>query len=150
MPSPEEESKSLVRDEYERLVAQSDFFGWDLRLLDAGDYCVIFARVVKDAERTFVFRLICDDFPEVAPQQAFIDAALFEEADEETEAKAEFWPAGDYVDTGRSPLPVLCIKGHRDYYRDGWHEGWTVPPAHDHSIYQHVVNLRNALLDTWH
>jgi hypothetical protein len=148
LPTPEEQSKSLGRDEYEKLVAQSDFFGWQLRLCDAGDYYVLFVRVEK-AERTFVLKLECDDYPQVPPLATFIDPDLFETADDATAAAAAFYPSGDYIVRDRGPLPVMCIKGHRDYYAAGWHGGWTNPPAHDHCLYQHVVNVRNALLEKW-
>ncbi len=145
----EEQSKSLVRDEYEKLVAQSDFFGWLLRLYDAGDYYIIFVRIEKTSERVFVLKLECDDYAQIAPKAGFIDPALFDSADETTEPATDYYPSGDYIVHDRGPLPVMCIKGHRDYYAGGWHSGWTNPPAHDHCICQHVVNVRNALLETW-
>ena len=147
--SPEERSKSLVGEEFERLLAHSDFFGWQLRLHDAGDYAVLFARIAKSDGRVFVMKLECDDYPAIAPKQGFVNPALFESADETTPVEAEFWPQGDYVATDRGPLPVLCIVGHRDYYSDGWHSGWSAPPSHEHTLYQHVVNVRNAILDAW-
>jgi hypothetical protein len=147
--SPEERSKWLVREEFNRLLAQSDFFDWQLRLHDAGDYLVLFARIVKSADRIFVMKLECDDYPAIAPKQGFIDPSLFDSADEMTLCEGQFYPHGPYVDVGRLPLPVLCIKGHRDFYANGWHGGWTDPPAHDHTLYQHVVNVRNAILDAW-
>jgi hypothetical protein len=146
--SPEEQSKSLVRAEYDNLDAQSDFFGWQLRLHDAGDYYVIFVRVEKSAERAFVEMLECDDYPQQAPRATFIDPELFESADETTKPDGAYYPTGQYMVLDRGPFPVMCIKGHRDYY-GGWHDGWTNPPAHDHSLCQHVVNVRNALLDIW-
>ena len=146
--TPEEQSKSLVRDEYEKLVAQSNFFDWQLRLHDAGDYYVIFVRITKTLERVYVLKLECDDYPQIAPKASFIDPGLFESADETTEPDADYYPSGDRIVTNRGPLPVMCIKGHRDYY-GGWHDGWTNPPAHDHSLCQHVVNVRNALLEKW-
>lgn len=151
--TPEDLSKSLVRDEYEKLVAQSDYFGWDLRLHDAGDYYVIFVRIEKSVDRIFLLKLEGDDYSQIAPRSTFIDPALFETADETTAADASFYPTGDQIVLDRGPLPVLCIKGHRDYYAPppppAWHGGWTDPPAHDHSLYQHVVNVRNAILDKW-
>jgi hypothetical protein len=146
--SPEEQSKLLVRAEYDKLDAQSDFFGWQLRLHDAGDYYVIFVRVEKSAGRVFVEMLECDDYAQQAPRATFIDPALFEKADETAKPDAKYYPTGDYMVPERGPLPVMCIKGHRDYY-GGWHDGWTNPPTHEHSLGQHVVNVRNALLDTW-
>jgi hypothetical protein len=147
--TPEEESKALVHAEYERLVAQSDFFGWSLRLVDAGDFYVIFVRIVGAGDRTFVLKLECDDYWQIAPRSGFIKPELFETADEDTAFDRESYPRGDYLVDGRGPLLVMCIKGHRDYYADNWHSGWSIPPAHDHTLYQHVVNVRNALLDKW-
>jgi hypothetical protein len=49
----------------------------------------------------------------------------------------------------RGDLPVPCIKGHRDYYAKSWHCGWTNPPAHDHSLYQLILNVRDAILYRW-
>jgi hypothetical protein len=147
--TPEERSKSLVRDEYEKLVAQSDFFNWQLRLHDAGDFFVIFVRVEKAPKRVFVYKLECDDYSQIAPRLTFIDPKLFEEADEDTVPAAAFYPTGSQIALDRGPLPVPCIRGHRDYYAGGWHGGWTDPPAHDHSLCQLVVNVRNALLETW-
>lgn len=147
--TPEEESKALVRIEFEQLQAQSDFFGWRLRLLDAGDFYVIFARIAGRGGRVFVLKLECDDYWQVAPLSGFIEPELFESANESTPFNRNSYPAGDYVDHGRGPLPVICVKGHRDYYAGAWHTGWSVPPAHDHRLYHHVVNVRNALLDRW-
>jgi hypothetical protein len=147
--TPEEESKALVRDEYERLVAQSDFFGWTLRLVDAGDFYVILVRIVGAGGRVFVLKLECDDYWQIAPLSGFIKPELFETADENTAFDPESYPGGGEIHQDRGPLPVMCIKGHRDYYGGNWHSGWSVPPTHDHTLYQHVVNVRNALLDKW-
>jgi hypothetical protein len=147
--SPEEESKALVRGEYERLVAQSDFFGWTLRLVDGGDFYVIFVRIVGAGGRTFVLKLECDDYWQIAPLSGFIKPELLETADEDTAFDRESYPSGSEIHPDRGPLPVMCIKGHRDYYAGNWHSGWSIPPAHDHTLYQHVVNVRNALLDKW-
>lgn len=147
--SPEERSKARVLAEFEQLRAQSDFFGWQLRLLDAGDHHVVFVRLAGRAGRVFVLKLTCDDYWQMAPLSGFIDPELFDSADDTTPFEADSYPRGDYVVEGRGPLPVLCIKGHRDYYASGWHSGWSVPPAHDHCLYNHVVNVRNALLDKW-
>jgi len=59
--TPEEESKALVREEFEQLLAQSDFYGWSLRLLDAGDFYVMFVRMTGRAGRVFVLKLVCED-----------------------------------------------------------------------------------------
>ena len=93
-------------------------------------------------------RLRCDDYPEVAPELRFVDPAVFENPGHGRGARGRVLPAGDSIVAAgqRGPLPVLCIKGHRDYYAAGWHGGWTNPPAHDHSLYQLVMNVRNAIL----
>jgi hypothetical protein len=147
--TPEETSKARVRDEYELLVAQHDFFEWDLRLHDAGDYCVVLVRIAKPSGRVFLMRLTCDDYWQLAPKLDFLDPNLFETADEDTEPAAEWFPTGDYVAADRGPLPVLCIKGHRDFYKDGWHAGWTVPPTHDHALNQLVTNVHYAISKNW-
>ena len=147
-PTPEEECKAHVLREFELLDAQSDMFDWQLRILDAGDYFVIFARIEKTPDRVFVEKLVCDDYGPLAPAAVFIDPVLFESADDNTPGAREFYPAGDQIDN-REPLPRVCIKGHRDYYAENWHGGWSDPPGHEHTLYQHVVNIRNAILDTW-
>lgn len=147
--SPEERSKAQALEQIERLCEEADFFGWDVRVHDAGDFLVCLVRIEKPGGRTFVVRLECDDYPALAPLQTFIDPELFETADETTEARAEFWPQGPNVDAGRAPLPVICIRGHRDYYTGGWHDGWSDPPTAAHALYQHVVDVRNAIFDVW-
>jgi hypothetical protein len=147
-PTPEEECKQRVRGEFELLDAQSDMFDWQLRILDAGDYFVIFARIEKAPDRVFVEKLVCDDYGPLAPAAVFIDPGLFESADENTPGARMFYPTGEQIDN-REPLPRVCIKGHRDYYAENWHGGWTNPPEHEHTLYQHVVNIRNAILEKW-
>ena len=147
--TPEEEAKALAAREYELLLAQSGTYGWQTRVVDAGDYLVIFGRIEKSPGRVFVLKLECDDYGALAPRLVFIDPELFETADEHTPGAREFYPQGDHVEAGHEPLPRICIIGHRDYYAAGWHQGWTDPPAHDHTLYQHVVNVRNAILDSW-
>ena len=85
--TPEEESKALVRIEFQQLQAQSDFFGWRLRLLDAGDFYVIFARIAGRGGRVFVLKLECDDYWQLAPLSGFIEPELFESANESTPFK---------------------------------------------------------------
>jgi hypothetical protein len=148
-PTPEDEAKALARREYELLLEQSDTYGWQTRLVDAGDYLVIFVRIEKSPERVFVLKLECDDYGPLAATSVFVDPSLFATADENTSGAAEAYPHGDHIDMNHAPLPRICIIGHRDYYAAGWHSGWTDPPAHQHTLYQHVVNVRNAILDTW-
>lgn len=149
--TPEDEAKAGVMEQYEMVVAQQGEYGWEPALLDAGDYLVIFVRVVKPGGRTFVLRLRCDDYPEIAPELRFVDPATFAHPSEDAQPSGEFYPTGQsiVVDAQRGPLPVPCIKGHRDYYAGNWHGGWSNPPAHDHSLYQLVMNVRNAILDRW-
>ncbi len=99
--TPEEESKALVRDEYERLVAQSDFFGWTLRLVDAGDFYVVFVRIVAGGDRAFVLKLECDDYWQIAPLSGFIAPELFEAADENTAFNPDSYPSGSEIHLDR-------------------------------------------------
>jgi hypothetical protein len=147
--TPEEQSKARVRSEYEQLAAQSEHFGWRLRLLDAGDYHVILVRMPSPGSRVFVLKLVCDDYCQIPPLTGFISPELFDTADEATPFDACSYPQGADIRTDPGQLPVLCIKGHRGYYAGGWHSGWSIPPGHEHTLYQHVVNVRNALLDRW-
>jgi hypothetical protein len=96
-------------------------------------------------------RLRCDDYPEQAPELRFVAPDVFDRPSEEWQSAAAYYPSGDNVvnEPQRGNFPVPCIKGHRDYYANGWHSGWTNPPAHDHSLYQLVMNVRNAILDRW-
>lgn len=149
--SPEEEAKATVLVQYDMIVAQREEYGWESTTLDEGDYLVIFVLIAKPAGRRFLMRLRCDDYPEVAPELRFVDPSVSESPSTKTEPAATFYPVGEsMVPAGqRGPLPVPCIKGHRDYYADGWHGGWSNPPAHDHSLYQLVMNVRNAILARW-
>ncbi|HUE60677.1 MAG TPA: hypothetical protein VMO88_13945 [Acidimicrobiales bacterium] len=150
-PTPEDEAKAAVSEQYAMVIAQQDEYGWEPKAVDVGDYLVIFVRITKPGGRTFVIRLCCDDYPEIAPELAFIEPAAFESPTLDAQPTAECYPAGNFmVAAGQlGVLPVPCVKGHRDYYRDGWHGGWSNPPTHDHSLYQLVMNVRNAILDHW-
>ena len=151
LATPEDEAKVVVRAQYDLVLAQQSEYNWETKLLDAGDYHVIFVRIVKPEGRTFVMRLRCDDYPEIAPELRFLDPATFDYPSEDAQPASEFYPTGEsiVIDPNRGPLPIPCIKGHRDYYAANWHGGWTNPPAHDHSLYQLVMNVRNAILDRW-
>jgi hypothetical protein len=150
-PTPEDEAKAAVSEQYAMVVAQQDEYGWEPKVVDVGDYLVIFVRITKPAGRTFIMRLCCDDYPEIAPELRFVDPAAFENPTLDTQPAREYYATGDSIVAAgqRDPLPVPCIKGHRDYYKDGWHGGWSNPPAQDHSLYQLVMNVRNAILDRW-
>lgn len=149
--TPEDESKAAVREQYDMIVAQQDEYGWCVAIVDAGDYLVLFIRIEKPQSRTFVMRLRCDDYPEQAPELRFVAPVAFDQPSEEWQPSASYYPRGDNIvnEPQRGNLPVPCIKGHRDYYANSWHGGWTNPPAHDHSLYQLVMNVRNAILDRW-
>lgn len=153
MTTPEDEARAAVLAQYDLVVAQQAEYGWEPALLDASDYLVIFVRIAKWGGRTFVMRLRCDDYPEIAPELRFVAPETFDAPSEAAEPATEFYPTGESVVAAgqRGPLPVPCIKGHRDYYAGSppWHGGWTNPPAHDHSLYQLVMNVRNAILDRW-
>jgi hypothetical protein len=142
---PEEESK------YRMVEAQQEEYGWRSAIIDVGDYLVIFIRIDKPEGRTFVLRLRCDDYPEVAPELRFMAPEVFDNPSEDAAPEAQVCPIGEsMVAAGqRGPFPVPCIKGHREYSAGGWHTGWSNPPAHDHSLYQLVMNVRNAILDRW-
>lgn len=151
-PSPEDESKAAAFEQYAMVIAQQDEYGWEPKVIDTGDYLVIFVRIAKPEGRTFLMRLRCDDYPEVAPELRFVDPKAFDDPRVDDSPAAEFYPTGESIVAVRQrpgPLPVPCIKGHRDYYADGWHTGWSNPPAHDHAMYQLVMNVRNAILDRW-
>lgn len=149
--TPEDEAKAAVSEQYAMVVAQQHEYGWESKLLDVGDYLVIFVRICKPGRRTFLMRLRCDDYPEIAPELRFVDPSIFDAPTLDAQPAAEFYPTGESIVAAgqRGPLPVPCIKGHRDYYAAAWHGGWSNPPAHDHSLYQLVVNVRNAILGRW-
>ena len=149
--TPEDEAKAAVHEQYDVVVAQQVEYGWRAVIIDAGDYLVIFVRIEKPQGRTFVMRLRCDDYPEQPPELRFVAAAAFDQPSEGWEPAAAYYPIGNHIvnEPQRGPFPVPCIKGHRDYYAEGWHGGWTNPPAHDHSLYQLIINVRNAILDHW-
>ena len=149
--TPEDEAKTAVAEQYAMVLDQQDEYGWQSKVVDVGDYLVIFVLIMKPEGRTFLMRLRCDDYPEIPPELRFIDPRVFDTPTIDAHPSAEHYPTGEYmVGAGqRGPLPVPCIKGHRDYYKDSWHGGWSNPPAHDHCLYQLIMNVRNAILDRW-
>ena len=70
--TPEDEAKAAVAGEYAMVAAQQHEYGWRSTVIDAGDYLVIFVKIEKPGGRTFVMRLRCDDYPEVAPELRFV------------------------------------------------------------------------------
>jgi hypothetical protein len=150
--SPEDHSKAAALEQYRLVEAQQLEYGWSSTMLDAGDYIVSFVRVQKPGGRTFVMRLRFDDYPEVAPELRFVAPEVFDAPTEFAEPEEQWYPKGPSIaeaNKGRGPLPVPCILGHRDFYAGGWHNGWSNPPTHEHTPYQLVMNVRNAILDVW-
>jgi len=149
--TPEDEARAAVREQHDMVVAQQEEYGWRSAIIDTGDYLVIFVKIEKPQGRTFVLRLRCDDYPEQAPELRFVAPAAFDQPSKAWQPAAAYCPTGANIvnEAQRGPFPVPCIKGHREYYARGWHGGWTNPPAHDHSLYQLVMNVRNAILTIW-
>ena len=150
--SPEEESKTAAMEQCRLIEAQQTEYGWRTAAIDAGDYIVAFVRVEKPGGRTFVMRLRFDDYPEVAPELRFVAPEVIDAPSEGAAPEEGFYPTGPSIvgaNEGRGPLPVPCIIGHRDYYVGAWHGGWTNPPSHEHTPYQLVMNVRNAILNVW-
>lgn len=148
--SPEQVSKEMVEAEYWLIAGQSEHFGWKTRLEDVGDDDIVYVRIPKPNGRTFVLRLECDDYPRQAPLATFANPDGWGNAALRDEVKPEYWPTGqEYLADRSKPHKVMCIRGHREYYENNWHAGWTNPPARQDTIYQLVVNVRHAILDRW-
>lgn len=145
----EDNAKAAARHEYERLVAQAEHLDLDLRWIETDDFGVIMARCTKPEGRTFVFRLTCDDYPRIAPLLRFLHARAWENPELECDSAREHWPTGDRMAERAKPFPVPCIRGHRDYYEGGWHDGWSKPLVEADTIYQTVVQIRNAIFSVW-
>jgi hypothetical protein len=150
--TPEDESKAIAIGQYRLIEAQQEGYGWHSVMIDVGDYVAVFVLIEKPQGRTFVMRLRFDDYPEIAPELRFVAPEVFAAPTEKAVPEAQCYPTGPSIvgaNQGRGPLPVPCIIGHRDYYANGWHQGWTNPPTHEHTPYQLVMNMRNAILDRW-
>lgn len=147
--TPEAESKRLVESEFRMMDIQASLYGWACRLEDMGDYHIIYVRIPKPGGRVFLLRLECDDYPRRPPLARFVDPDGWEDPIRKDSVSSDFYPTGSYLATGRGPYPIMCIRGHRDFYADGWHGGWTVPPHRQDSLYQLVLNIRNAINDVW-
>ena len=150
--TPEDESKAAAIEQYRLIESQQEEYGWHSTMIDVGDYMVVFVRVPKPEGRTFVMRLRFDDYPEIAPELRFVAPDVIDKPSEAAAPEERFYPTGPNIvgaNQGRGPLPVPCIIGHRDYYAGGWHGGWTNPPTHEHTPYQLVMNVRNAILNVW-
>jgi hypothetical protein len=147
--TPEEESKLVVETQFRMIEAQSSLYGWASKMEDRGDYYAIYVRIAKPGGRVFILRLECDDYPRRPPLVHFVDPEGWEDAARKDRVASELYPMGSYLATGRGPYPVMCIRGHRDFYAGGWHAGWTIPPQPQDSLYQFVLNVRNAIHDVW-
>jgi hypothetical protein len=148
--TPEGESKELVEQEYRLIAAQSEHFGWECRLEDAGDYDIVSVRIVRPEGRTFVLRLECDDYSRQAPLATFANPKGWDDPELKDDVQPEFWPTGgSYLSPRGKAHPAMCIRGQREYYEGNWHAGWTNPPARQDRIYELVVNIRHAILDHW-
>lgn len=148
--SPEEASKLAVRAEFDLLVGQADVFGWTARLEDRGDYYVIYVRLQKPGGRCFVLRLECDDYPRQAPLAQFVDPDGWLVDARKDIVDASYFPrGGSYLGDRGIGYPVMCIRGHRDFYAGGWHGGWTNLPHRDDRISQFVGHVSHAISNIW-
>ena len=153
--TPEEESKKNAHYEYDRLIAAASDLGMAVDIEETVDYVVIWVLLEdwRNSERRLLLKLKCDDYPQQAPflecvnPKAFIDRTL------RGDVKVEFYPLGSHiaVDHTRSPMPIICIPGHRLYHANNWHPQtpWVNPPKEQHTIYGFVTRVRSAFLDTW-
>lgn len=151
--TPEEESKQRTLAEFEEIKAQSDHFGWQADMEDAGDYCVIYLLLSssKDHSKKLLVRLTCDDYPKTAPLLEFANPAGFSDKSLRNDVRAEFYPSGKGIvrEPNRSLLPIVCLAGHRVYHANGWHETWRNPPPANWRIYSFVERLRTSLNEDW-
>ena len=151
--TPEEQSKQKTLAEFEEIKAQSDHFGWQANLEDEGDYYVIYLLLAssKDQTKKLLIRLTCDDYPKSAPQLEFVNPAGFADESLRKDVRSEFYPKGKGIanDANRSPLPIVCLAGHRIYHANGWHEAWRNPPPASWRIYSFVERLRTSFNEDW-
>lgn len=147
--TPEEQSKATVGVALHHLRNNEDALGLAVECLDAGDYLVLYVRIPRPGGRTFVMRVTCDDYPRRPPVIAFVDPDGWTDPARRDAAEAVFFPIGDHVHRDRGPLPVLCLPGQREYYRDNWHGGWTNPPVGEHRLEQMVANVAIAIRTKW-
>jgi hypothetical protein len=149
--TPEEESKQAVASEFALLTVNTDLYAWETRLEDRGDYHVIYVRFAKPGGRTFVLRLECDDYPRTPPLAQFVSVDAWTKDAAKDVVDPPSFPRGNErlaQRPGKRYL-VMCIRGHREYYEDNWHTGWTQPPHTLDTIHQLVHNIRKAVYDLW-
>lgn len=147
--TPEEQSKAIVGLALDHLRDNEDALGLTVDSVDAGDYLVLYVRIPQPSGRTFVLRVSCDDYPRRPPHISFVDPEGWADRARRDTVDANFFPIGDHVHGDRGPLPVLCVPGQREFYRDGWHGGWTNPPRGDHRLEQMVTNVAIAIRARW-
>lgn len=147
--TPEEQSKAVVRVALEHLRQNEVVLGLAVECQDAGDYLILYVRVAKSAGRTFVMRITCDDYPRQSPALAFVDPDGWSDTTRRDIVDASYFPTGEHITRDRGPLPVICMAGQREYYRDGWHAGWTNPPTGEHRLQQMVTNMTIAIRTRW-
>lgn len=147
--APEEASKRLVAAEFDLVAEQAPLFGWEAQSEDRGDFLAIYVRIVKSGGRTFVLRLECDDYPRQAPLAQFVDPAGWTDPKRKDIVDASYFPRGSSIAERGIGYPVMCIRGHRDYYAGGWHPGWTNPPHDLDRISQFIVHVNHALSTIW-
>ena len=147
--STEDSSKAAAYHEFERLVVQADHLDIEVRWAETDDFGLIMVRCPKPEGRTFVFQLTCDDYPRIAPLLRFLNPEAWTNLELQSDAAREHWPTGSSMAERGKPFPVPCIRGHRDYYEGGWHDGWSKPLIEADTIYQTVVQIRNAIFSVW-
>lgn len=147
--TPEEQSEAIVKVAFDNLLANRDVLGLELDCEDAGDDLVLYVRLSRVGGRSYLLQVTCDDYPRQAPLLRFVDPRAWTDLPRRHDVAPEFYPNGDYVARDRGLLPVLCLKGQRDYYRDGWHDGWTNPPTGDHELVQMITNVSIAIHSRW-
>jgi hypothetical protein len=151
--SPEQESKEKVLEEYDKLSNAMDEYGWNLDFEDKGDYLVIYVLMhsKKNPEKKLLAKLKCDDYPRQAPLLEFINPDAMGNPSLRDDVKREFYPSGQGIanDPAKSPMPIVCLPGHRIYHANGWHTAWVVPPPTAWQIYFFIDRLQTALNNDW-
>jgi hypothetical protein len=147
--TPEERSKATVGVALDYLQLNEDALALSVVCQDEGDYLVLFVRVLRPSGRTFVMRITCDDYPRRPPLLAFVDPEGWTDPARRNVVEASYFPTGEHIHSDRGLLPVICMAGQREYYRDEWHTGWTNPPTGDHRLEQMVTNMAIAIRTRW-
>ena len=151
--TPEEESKAATLEEYHVIAAHSTDFGWQADLDDKGDFCVIFVLLVapRDQRSKLLAKLTCDDYPKSAPLLEFVNPEALENKALRGDVREEFYPKGKGIanDKQRSPLPIVCMAGHRLYHANGWHTSWKNPPPHEWRTCVLVQQMGRSWIEDW-